>query len=545
MKRLTLLTSVLLFQLMIFCDPADLDTSFSNIGYFYGDQQAAFAAALQPDGKVVAVGKNGDQVLATRYLTNGLQDSTANGGSGFGTNGQGYMGTIVSGTTDNQARNVALQDDGKIVSVGTLVNNTGSVPQILLNRYLDNGLFDTTTNGGSGFGTSGQGFYTEPISNFTIDGITGLAIQSDGSIIIGGYGSSSGINNLFIIGFTSEGLIDTSFGTSGITIISIGTDIIGGRIALQDDSILITGATIIASEYNLVVARFNSTGLLDTAFGSDSLGYITTTTNSTLGASSNYIVTQTDNTILIGGSITVETSVNNTIVARYTLNGSLDTTFGNGVGYVTTSIPSLPLDTKILGLATEASGKIVGFGQGSNNSYYSFIVIRYNTDGSLDTEFYPDGYITPYFGAGSENGYAVPIQDDGKLILVGQANNLLFMARYLGGTAPQDVIAPIESYGFNPNFVSESLYSTFYTTIITNSQAQAATVSAMNSILSNYESDYANQPNFNYISYLYLLEDELAAAHITLEAAYPDSSTEIDLFFSYLDDRILSLTTPC
>ena len=544
MKHLALLTCILFFQSMIFCDPADLDTSFSSNGYFYGEQQTAFAAAIQPDNKIVAVGQNGNKVLATRYLTNGLQDSIANGGLGFGTDGQGYMETIVSGTSDNQARNIALQSDGKIVSVGTLVNNTGSVPQILLNRYLNNGLFDTVANGGSGFGTGRQGFYTAPISDFTIDSITGLAIQSDGSIIIGGYGTSSGINNLFIIGFTSDGVIDTSFGTSGITTISIGTDIIGGRIALQDDKILITGATIISSEYNLVVARFNSNGSLDTTFGSDSLGYITTLTGSSLGASSNYIITQTDDTILIGGSITTSTSVNSTILARYTSNGSLDTTFGSGVGYVTTSIPEFPLNAKIRGLTTEPSGKIIAFGDGSNNSYYSFIVIRYNTDGSLDTDLNALGYITPYFGAGNENGYAVPIQDDGKLILVGQANNSLFMARYLGGTTPQEVIAPISSYGFNPNFVPQSLYSTFYATTITDPTAQAATIAAIDSILSTYSSDYTNQPNFNYINYLYLLENELAAAHITLNAAHPDSSEEIDLFFSYINDRILTLITP-
>ena len=136
------------------------------------------------------------------------------------------------------------------------------------------------------------------------------------------------------------------------------------------------------------------------------------------------------------------------------------------------------------------------------------------------------------------------VQSDGKLISAGQSNeNTILLTRYLGGNLLEESTLPISSYGKNSSFISDFLYINFYATIITDSTAQAATISAMNAILSQYSFDYNNQPNFNFVAYLYLLEDQLIETHATLASTYPGSITELDLFFSYINDRITNMVT--
>jgi uncharacterized delta-60 repeat protein len=75
-------------------------------------------------------------------------------------------------------------------------------------------------------------------------------------------------------------------------------------------------------------------------------------------------------------------------VVRYNTDGSLDTTFDSD-GKVTTAIGSS--DDLAYSVAIQADGKIVAAGLSHNGSYPKFAVVRYNTDGSLDTTFDSDG----------------------------------------------------------------------------------------------------------------------------------------------------------
>ena len=62
-------------------------------------------------------------------------------------------------------------------------------------------------------------------------------------------------------------------------------------------------------------------------------------------------------------------------------------------------------------------GKIIAGGSGGNGD---FAVARYNANGSLDTSFSSDGKQTASFGAtGWDYGQDVAVQTDGKIILAG------------------------------------------------------------------------------------------------------------------------------
>ena len=119
--------------------------------------------------------------------------------------------------------------------------------------------------------------------------------------------------------------------------------------------------------------------------------------------------------------------------------GGLDPTFGTG-GIVLTSFPPVSKKFHGTGgnafdVAIQSDGKIVAVGWG----LHDFAVARYNTNGSLDTTFGTGGKVETDFGQQNEDdAYALAIQPDGKIVVVGDTavtvgsvtSNVFAMARY-------------------------------------------------------------------------------------------------------------------
>ncbi len=106
--------------------------------------------------------------------------------------------------------------------------------------------------------------------------------------------------------------------------------------------------------------------------------------------------------------------------ARAQAPGSLDSSFGTG-GIVTTSIN---IRDTAYAVAVQADGKIVTAGVTSNGTNSDFVLVRYNTDGSLDTSFDGDGKVTTDFGSNIfDHIFDVAIQTDGKIVAVGRTSN--------------------------------------------------------------------------------------------------------------------------
>ena len=95
--------------------------------------------------------------------------------------------------------------------------------------------------------------------------------------------------------------------------------------------------------------------------------------------------------------------------------GDLDPTFGNG-GKVVTLIGEGDAFGRV---ALQADGKIVMAGTASVGGVHKFAVARYSNNGSLDPTFDGDGIVTTGFNYDFGEGYAVAIQPDGKIIVVG------------------------------------------------------------------------------------------------------------------------------
>jgi uncharacterized delta-60 repeat protein len=74
-------------------------------------------------------------------------------------------------------------------------------------------------------------------------------------------------------------------------------------------------------------------------------------------------------------------------------------------------------------VAIQSDGKIVAAGYYNTGSNNDFALVRYNTDGSLDTSFDSDGKVTTEVGSGNDAVLSVAIQSDGKIVVAGYSNN--------------------------------------------------------------------------------------------------------------------------
>ncbi|MEH2224731.1 DUF4347 domain-containing protein, partial [Nostoc sp.] len=365
--------------------PVVLDDSFDSDGKVTTDigtntTDIAYSIALQDDGKILVAGVSNSNFAVVRYNSNGSLDTS------FGTAGKV---TTNLGSTDI-AYSIALQDDGKILVAGVSSSNFAVL------RYNSDGSLDNS------FGNAGK-----VINNLGSSDIAySVALQDDGKILLAGVSNS----NFAVLRYNSNGSLDTNFGTAGKVITNLGSTDIARSIALQDDGkILVAGV----SNNNFAVVRYNSNGSLDTSFGT--AGTVINNLGSTDIAYN--IALQDDGKILLVG-----VSNNNFAVVRYDSNGSLDTSFGTA-GKVITNLGGTDIAYSV---SVQANGKIIVAGSSKNN----FAVLRYNSNGSLDTSFGTAGIITTDIGTNTiDNAYALT-QHDGTIIVAGVSANNFAVARY-------------------------------------------------------------------------------------------------------------------
>lgn len=283
----------------------------------------------------------------------------------------------------------------------------------LENRYLlAAGDFDTT------FGNAGT--VLTDLANFDpSDTASHVAVQSDGKYIVSGTSNS----RWALVRYNTDGSLDTTFDGDGrvLTDFSSLTASANDIVLLPDGKFLVAGAVGTTNGFDFALARYNTDGSLDTTFDGD--GKVT----SNFGQSESAYAMSLDafGRIVLAGTLNPFSS-SGTVVARYNADGSLDTTFdGDGVATIS-SVSS----NQGLGLALQSDDKIVVAGSSLNGSDYDFAVVRYNTDGTVDTTFDNDGIATIHFGTGTYRSRAVAIQSDGTILVCGSySNSTLALAR--------------------------------------------------------------------------------------------------------------------
>ena len=351
-----------------------LDATFDGDGKattdFNNRSDAAFAVALQPDGRIVVVGVSGttnsDKDFAVaRYNADGSLDASFDGD-----------GRAVTdfGNTNDEAFAVAIAPTGKIVAGGTTSSRNSD---FAVARYLANGALDPA------FDTDGRvttdAFCTGACSN-TVDRGRGVAIYPDGRIVIAGDSaetSSFGIGQPYFAAarYLDSGAPDFSFGSSGNAFRN-NVSAQATAMALQPDGkiVIVGGSSQFGNQETngLASVRFNQDGSSDFSFfgfNNTSLG------NASVNYKLNAVAVQSDGRIVAAGNFGARF-----LVARSSPDGRTDVFFGNN-GVSITEMNPAATSGGAFAVGVLADGKIVAAGHQQSASGGQIAVARYSVTG--------------------------------------------------------------------------------------------------------------------------------------------------------------------
>lgn len=253
------------------------------------------------------------------------------------------------------------------------------------------------------------------------NGAQGVAVQSDGKIVFGGSISADGCDHtpygrFSVARVNPNGTFDSTFAGDGKRTVNVGSDCYEGGFALAlqpDGKILLAGS----ADGRFAVVRLNPNGTLDGNFSHDGKRVLWTGDSALEGFAFDVAV-QSDGKIVLAGQGWHGDDV---AVARLNPRGGFDPTFGDGRGFVTTDV--VGASDRANALAIQPDGKIVVAGHGGDHGNGNdWLVIRYNPDGSLDTNFAVGGIFTLFIGDAIGSGaQGVAIQKDGKIVTGGEA----------------------------------------------------------------------------------------------------------------------------
>ncbi|MEP6787022.1 MAG: hypothetical protein ABJB40_01225 [Acidobacteriota bacterium] len=391
----------------------DLDAAFGTGGkvttQFGGAEDVALGVALQSDGKIVCVGYSAsgtsNVAFVARYNVDGSPDTTFDG------DGKVTENFGVGFTT---ATSVAIQSDGYIVVGGytraAAPATTGY--DFFLLRYTPTGTLDPLFDG--------DGKVTTDFASF--DEADSVFLQPDNKIVLTGYTNNNTVDRTYaaLARYNNDGSPDGSFGTNGKV---LGHEGAAFSALIQPDGQIVTGgwgcaAATCTSNLDYTFARYNSLdGSPDVSFGT---GGKATVAVSAGRDEARAIVLQTDGKIVASGANLSSPLGDPIAVVRVNTNGTPDLTFGtNGI----VQNLSIPVENAF-GLSIQPNGKIVTGGRIYPTATDSdFALLRLNANGTPDTTFSGDGFVTTSFGTNLEGIIDFAIQGNGKIVAVGFAEN--------------------------------------------------------------------------------------------------------------------------
>jgi uncharacterized delta-60 repeat protein len=387
-----------------------LDTSFDSDGFVVTDfglwtGNSLRAVAIQQDGKIVTAGN-----AMARYNPDGTPDTSFAGTGKVFLSGYGYA--------------VAIQPDGKAVVGGQWYDRDNDCYTVWLARYRIDGSLDTS------FGTDGEVRTTDLACD---EYAHSIALQPDGKILVAGgsYDPTTSPAGFAVVRYNTDGSLDQTFDSDGIVTTAIGSNAQARSVAVQSDGkIVAAGYGHPGSTDDFALVRYNPDGSLDTSFDGD--GIVTTLIDATNDFADS-IAIQTDGRIVAaGGSYILNSGDGDFALVRYNPDGSLDTTFDSD-GRVATSA----LDPQTSSIAVQTDGKIVASGTSLNGSTHDFALVRFNSNGSIDTTFGRNGVSTVDFNSSYvDYAYGMTLDGQGRAVVVGESAGAFALARFLLGVSP-------------------------------------------------------------------------------------------------------------
>jgi uncharacterized delta-60 repeat protein len=410
-----------------------------------GASVGKFGMAVQPDGKIVVAGGAGIAIGKGRGKEAGaVARYTPDGGldRGFGRNGVAIVRTHTDFTDPMQPFTaVALQPDGRILATSPIGE---------LSRLLPDGSLDR------GFGVGG----VAPASTISAYYPTGVAVEADGSILVGGttgypndpgehlYGrlyryTPNGKRSRWVGSMSpSTGAEDPKSSMSGFLTEAGGRAIAAGSVGpraplpardhLALARLFTTPPRVVDAQDRPDPSFAAGAGLVSSSFFPES----------PLPESANALAWDRGKVLVAGQALGAM------LLARYGRNGTLDRGFGRG-GATVTGVHG-PAPDGANAVAVQPSGRIVVAGATGHRcpagECAGLALARYRANGRLDRGFGADGVVSPRVVAGgqaspvTEIAYGVANQPGERILvgglLVGGGGTRFFLRRYLPSGKP-------------------------------------------------------------------------------------------------------------
>ena len=419
------------FGVALQAQDGDLDTTFSGDGKLVhasnlgGDDEDVITDILVlPDGSIIAAGYSevslsGDQDFEIyKFKENGDLDTLNFGPTGTGgTGGRSPVFFDVAGTNEDRAYAIDRDPSGRYIVVGTAEAGVGGDYSVAAARLNVNGTIETT------WGTSGQVLI--PVGGTpSYDQAIGVEVLSDFSAIVGVYTETGGTASFAFLKLDSNGALDTSFGSSGITIVATAQHAVLRDIAVQDDgSIVGVGEIYSGGDADFLAVRLTAAGQMDTSFDLDGYWTYGFDNGSEKNDIAKGVVVQSDGKILIAGTISASAVEDSDFgLVRLMSNGLLDPSF-SGNGLLELSVSGLADGVTDLGVLADGTIFVAGyqdFGGGDND----FAIYKLLSNGSPDTSFGSSGYRRVPFDLGGDQkdrANALDFDSNGKVVLGGFA----------------------------------------------------------------------------------------------------------------------------
>lgn len=383
------------------------------------------AVAVDAEGRIHVAGSlhidGRDQIAVARYTADGVLDLGYGGGDGIAT---AFIGM------DASACRVVMDGAGR--SVVAIRGEAGGRAVLTLARFTAEGELDTT------FG-AGSGLVTTPVGA-PFPAAFGLALDGQGRLLAAGASSGYGSDVFTVARYSAAGELDATFGNGGVVTTAIGTGISAARDIAVDKSgrlVVVGYSKTQASQYSrdaMTIVRYTGTGILDPTFGGGN-GFVTTS-YPFAGLVPSAMALDDAGRIVVAGHLHGECPFGGSqrpIVARYTADGELDASFGEGI----VEIWYGEFDDWSSGadVALDSRGNVLVTGTSWGYVRQVSAVVRYTDSGVLDAGFGSGtGIVATAFGFGAA-GRGITLDSSGRVLVAGSvragSHNAMTVARYL------------------------------------------------------------------------------------------------------------------
>lgn len=385
----------------------------------------------QPDGKVIVVGNHtgpkGTDMFIARYNTDGtLDQSFGNGAEGVP---KGFT-DISLGETDDFATAAALQPDGHIVVGG--YHLAGATTDMVVLRVKPDGTPDES------FGAAKNGILTVSLGDGNED-VRDIEVMADGKIVLGGnMVGKDGSSNMVVARLNPDGTPDRSFAPhsaaspGGFNAVALGTgeDVLNGMALASDGKIVVVGSHGPKGKANVAVIRLNTDGSLDQGFGTSDDGSPNGVVNLSLDDGDDVargVAIDPKGRIVVVGNSVGKDGTTDVVVARLKSDGDADQEFAVAENNLPSGTSRTSLgdgNANATDVVLDSEGHIIVAGYHQQGGQKRMSVLRFTDDGKLDESFgaaqqqTPKGTVGVAIGAGDALANGITLQGD-KLILVG------------------------------------------------------------------------------------------------------------------------------